>query len=122
MGTMGSSRLEVTRGNAPVETRPFARHGHAEVHHLGGGMVMRGVFEPGWKWSKDVAPIAGTKSCQAPHLIYVISGRMRIRMDDGAEDEVRGRETEGHERQACAGLHGRFLPASSNVSRTSPDS
>jgi quercetin dioxygenase-like cupin family protein len=49
---------------------------------------MRAVFEPGWKWSVDVAPIAGTASCQAQHLGYVISGRMRIRMEDGSEDEV----------------------------------
>ena len=49
---------------------------------------MRGVFEPGWKWSQDVAPIAGTKSCQAPHLGYVIQGRMKIRMDDGTEKEI----------------------------------
>jgi hypothetical protein len=80
--------LEVKRGDAPDESRPFAGHGHAEMHKMGNGSVMRAVFEPGWKWSEDVAPIAGTKSCQASHLCYVVSGRMRIRMDDGAEDEV----------------------------------
>ena len=89
MGTLTSPKLEVKRGNAPDESRPFANHGHAEFHKLGsGGGVMRGVFEPGWKWSQDVAPIAGTKSCQAPHLGYAVSGRMRIRMEDGSEQEI----------------------------------
>lgn len=89
MGTLASSKLEVKHGNAPDESRQFVQHGHAEMHNLGtGGTVMRGVFEPGWKWSQDVAPIAGTKSCQAPHLGYVVSGRMRIRMEDGAEEEL----------------------------------
>jgi quercetin dioxygenase-like cupin family protein len=46
------------------------------------------VFQPGWRWSEDVKPIAGTQSCQAPHAIYVISGRMGIRMDDGTEGEI----------------------------------
>ena len=89
MATISRSKLQVKRGGAPDESRPFIAHGHAEVHKLTDGTVMRGVFEPGWKWSKDVAPIAGTKSCQAPHVGYVISGRMRVRMDDGQEEELR---------------------------------
>ncbi len=88
MATMGSSQLQVKHGSEPDESRAFAAHGHAEMHRLGGGMVMRGVFEPGWRWSKDIGPIAGTKTCQASHLGYVLSGRMRVRMDDGTEDEV----------------------------------
>lgn len=40
---------------------------------------------PGWRWSSDIAPIAGTASCQSRHLGYVISGAMQIRMDDGSE-------------------------------------
>jgi ketosteroid isomerase-like protein len=67
------------------ETRPFAAHGHAVIGSAGGLTLMRGVFEPGWRWSNDVAPIAGTKSCQTRHLGYVISGHMHIRMDDGTE-------------------------------------
>jgi hypothetical protein len=88
MGTMASSKLEVKRSDAPDELRHFAAHGHAEMHKVGGGTVMRGVFEPGWRWSHDIAPIAGTKTCQASHLGYVLSGRMRIRMDEGAEAEL----------------------------------
>jgi hypothetical protein len=88
MGTISSKKLEVKRGNAPDEARPFAAHGHADIHNFGNGVVMHGVFEPGWKWSIDVKPIAGTDSCQAPHLCYVISGRMRLRTDNGEEEEV----------------------------------
>lgn len=88
MATIARSRMHVKRSGAPDETRPFKGHGHAEMHKLGEGTVMRGVFEPGWKWSNDIAPMAGTKSCQATHVGYVISGRMRIRMDDGQEDEI----------------------------------
>jgi len=88
MATISSSKLQVKHAGTPDESRPFKAHGHADVHKLGGGAVLRGVFEPGWKWSSDVAPIAGTKSCQAPHLCYVVSGRMRIKMDDGQEEEI----------------------------------
>jgi hypothetical protein len=88
MATMTSSKLQVKRGAAPDESRAFAGHGHADIHNIGEAVVMRAVFEPGWKWSNDVGPIAGTKSCQAAHLGYVLSGRMRIRMDDGSEAEV----------------------------------
>jgi ketosteroid isomerase-like protein len=70
------------------ETRAFAAHGHAVVGHAGGAALMKGTFEPGWRWSTDIAPIAGTSSCQTRHLGYVLSGRMHIVLDDGTESEV----------------------------------
>jgi mannose-6-phosphate isomerase-like protein (cupin superfamily) len=45
------------------------------------------TFQPGWKWSTCVKPIAKTETCQASHLAYHISGRLRVRMDDGTEEE-----------------------------------
>ena len=53
--------------------------------NLGGSDVGRLVLEPGWRWSNDVKPIAKTESCEAPHFQYHVSGRLRIRMDDGTE-------------------------------------
>jgi ketosteroid isomerase-like protein len=70
------------------EVRPFAGHGRAVLAGAGGLSLMRGVFEPGWRWSDDVAPIAGTDSCQIRHLGYVLSGRMRVRLDDGTEQDL----------------------------------
>ena len=52
---------------------------------IGEATMGRLVFEPGWRWSKDVKPIAGTESCEAPHFQYHVSGRLAIRMDDGTE-------------------------------------
>jgi hypothetical protein len=69
---------------APDETREFP-HGRAEIVTVGDSEVGRLVFEPGWRWSVDVRPIAGTPSCEAPHFQYHLSGRMAIRMDDGTE-------------------------------------
>ncbi len=43
------------------------------------------VFQPGWRWSNDLKPIAKTHSCTAPHFQYHVSGRLAIRMDDGTE-------------------------------------
>jgi hypothetical protein len=68
----------------PDEKREFPR-GHAEILRIGGGEVGRLVFQPGWRWSNDVKPIAKTQSCEAPHFQYHVSGRLAIRMDDGTE-------------------------------------
>lgn len=68
----------------PDEVREFPR-GRAQIIKVGGGEVGRLVFEPGWRWSTDVKPIAGTESCQAPHFQYHVSGTIGIRMDDGTE-------------------------------------
>jgi quercetin dioxygenase-like cupin family protein len=62
--------------------------GRLELVDLGSGLVARATFEPGWKWSAHVKPMAGTESCQAAHVGYVISGRMKIVMDDGEETEI----------------------------------
>jgi hypothetical protein len=69
---------------APDETREFP-HGQAEILRIGDSEVGRLVFEPGWRWSNDVKPIAKTESCQAPHFQYHVSGRLAIRMEDGTE-------------------------------------
>jgi quercetin dioxygenase-like cupin family protein len=81
-------QLSVKRFSAPDERRPFVDRGFAEVLGFEGGAVGRGVFEPGWRWSAHVKPIAQTDSCQASHACYVLSGRMHIKMDDGSEADM----------------------------------
>ena len=68
------------------ETRSFDK-GKVEIVNIGNTTVGKASFEPGWSWEKCVKPIAQTESCQAPHTHYVISGRMRVKMDDGSEEE-----------------------------------
>jgi quercetin dioxygenase-like cupin family protein len=71
----------------PDETRSFQGKGHVDLLNIGGGVVGLATFEPGWRWSEHVKPIAGTDSCQAAHFGYVISGHQAVRMDDGTEVE-----------------------------------
>ncbi len=66
------------------ETREFP-NGKAEILSVGDSEVGRMTFEPGWRWSNDVKPIAGTDSCEAPHFQYHVSGELAILMDDGTE-------------------------------------
>lgn len=74
--------------DAPEETRPFADGmGTLELVNVKSGPVGRATFAPGWRWSSHVKPMAQTESCQASHLGYYVSGRMRVRMDDGDELE-----------------------------------
>ena len=74
--------------DSPHETRPFQAHGQMEVVTLGDFTLGRGTFEPGWQWSKDVQPIAGTESCMTHHKGICISGRMTVRADDGTESSI----------------------------------
>jgi hypothetical protein len=68
----------------PDEVREFP-HGSAEIVKIGNGEVGRYTFEPGWRWSNDVKPIAKTPSCEAPHFQFHVSGQLAILMDDGTE-------------------------------------
>ena len=66
----------------PDKVRTFST-GRIDVVTLGEIAIGRFVFRPGWRWSKDVAPIVGTRSCQHRHVGYTISGTLEVRMDDG---------------------------------------
>ena len=68
------------------ETRTFPK-GKLELAKVGGITFGRATLEPGWKWSESVKPVAKTKSCEAPHTQYHVSGKLRVRMDDGTEEE-----------------------------------
>lgn len=87
--TGGTTTIEVKNFDAPDEARPFEANGEVRLVNVAGKEIGKGVFEPGWRWSTHVKPIAGTESCEFPHFMYVVSGRMRVLMDDGNEVELR---------------------------------
>jgi hypothetical protein len=70
----------------PDEVREFPK-GRLELINVGGAMVGRATFDPGWRWSTSVQPITKTASCEAPHFQYHLSGVLKVRMDDGSEFE-----------------------------------
>ncbi|MBI2387107.1 MAG: cupin domain-containing protein [Elusimicrobia bacterium] len=81
-------RAAVKSLEKPDEIRGFDK-GRLELVNVAGRTVGRAVFQPGWKWSSHVKPIAKTKSCEAPHFGYQVSGQMKIVMDDGTEFVVK---------------------------------
>ncbi len=83
------TQIMVSNLDKDGERRPFAGHGHGTIANAGAASLMRTVFEPGWRWSNDVAPLAGTPTCRIHHLGYVLSGSMRIRLEDGSETDLR---------------------------------
>ncbi len=66
----------------PDEVREFPK-GKLELIKIGNAVIGRGIFEPGWKWSESVQPLAKTHSCEAPHFQYHVSGILMVKMDDG---------------------------------------
>jgi hypothetical protein len=77
-----SETAEVKHFGKPDEIREFP-FGKLELIKVGGATIGRGIFQPGWKWSASVMPIAKTKSCEAPHFQYHVSGILEVKMDDG---------------------------------------
>jgi hypothetical protein len=71
----------------PDDTRSFA-NGRGDIVDVDGMIVGRGEFEPGWKWSNDVKPIAGTDTCEIGHTGYVIAGELHVEMDDGTTADL----------------------------------
>jgi hypothetical protein len=82
------SKAELRGFGKPEEVREFPK-GRLELVKIGGATVGRAILQPGWRWSTSVKPIAGTKSCEAPHFQYHVSGVLRVVMDDGTELDCR---------------------------------
>jgi len=74
--------------NNPDEVRTFDK-GKLELVNIGGKTVGRATFQPGWRWFQSVKPVVNTKSCEAPHFQYHVSGTLRVRMDDGTERDFK---------------------------------
>jgi hypothetical protein len=84
---MATQTTEHVSFDKPDEVREFP-HGRVEIVTVGGAEIGRLILEPGWRWSNDVKPIAGTDLCEAPHMQYHVSGRVHVLMADGTEFEA----------------------------------
>jgi hypothetical protein len=73
--------------DSPDETRTPDKT-RIDVVRMEGTTVGRFAFEPGWRWSECIKPVAGTDSCQARHVGVVHSGRLGVRHEDGTEVEL----------------------------------
>jgi len=80
-------RLQRRRFSEATDVRRFP-HGHIDVVEMDDTVVGRMTYEPGWRWSTDIKPIAGGEACQFHHLGFTVSGRLRVQMPDGAELET----------------------------------
>lgn len=81
------SRLQAKSFAQPdeVRTMPGLR---VETVGLDEATVGHCSFDPGWRWSTDLAPLLGTPSCPIRHVGYSMSGQLRVVMDDGARLDV----------------------------------
>jgi ethanolamine utilization protein EutQ (cupin superfamily) len=87
---VSKAQMKRRRFEDPDEHRPFAL-GATDVVAINDMTLGLAKFEPGWRWSESIKPLVKTESCQVEHLGYVLSGRLRTRMDDGTEmDAVAG--------------------------------
>lgn len=81
-------KAELKSFGKPDEVREFPK-GRLELLNIGGVHIGRAIFEPGWRWSTSVQPLVNTRSCEAPHFQYHVSGVLMVLMDDGTELECR---------------------------------
>ena len=80
-------RLQAKPFSNPDDTRTLVRTHFATVV-LDDVTVGHCRFDPGWRWSVDVAPVMGATSCPIRHLGYSMSGSVRVAMDDGRTIDI----------------------------------
>jgi mannose-6-phosphate isomerase-like protein (cupin superfamily) len=80
------NRLEGKPLTSADEVKTFPL-GKVELVTLAGVTIGRATMQPGWRWSQSVKPLVKTERCQVAHTGYMVSGRLRVAMADGAEQE-----------------------------------
>lgn len=80
-------RLQRKSLSNPDEVRRF-HLGAVDIVNLDETVLGRFALEPGWRWSADVRPIAGTPWCQHRHIGYAMTGHLHVVMDDGTEVDI----------------------------------
>ena len=80
--------IETRDFSTPDETRTPDKT-KVEIVNMAGGQIGRYTFQPGWRWSQCIKPVAGTESCQVDHIGYFVSGRLHVVHEDGSESDVR---------------------------------
>src|SRR3990170_843175 len=81
------ARLQRRRFSESDDVR-LIPHGKIDVVAMDDRVIGRMTYEPGWRWSVDVKPIAATQTCQFHHVGVTLSGRLRVQMEDGVELEI----------------------------------
>ena len=87
LGGCAVGTVQVRSLEQPDETRSFP-NGAVEMVTIADTMIGRARFQPGWRWSNDVKPIAGTDWCMVLHEGYCVSGSAIVRAEDGTETRV----------------------------------
>ena len=82
MGQMQRKSLDM-----PDEERSIP-NGKVQIWEIGDFVIGKTTFEPGWRWSTDVKPIAGTEWCEYHHLGIMLKGVMHFVTPDGLEMEI----------------------------------
>jgi class 3 adenylate cyclase len=78
----------VVRSFATADDHVEFSGGILDLISMGALTFGREVLEPGWRWSKDVRPIAGTDRCEFHHVGYQVSGRWICEDRDGTQVEI----------------------------------
>jgi hypothetical protein len=83
-----SGKAEQKSFSTPDESRSFD-NGQVALVNVGGADIGLLTLQPGWRWSHDVKPLAGTDLCEAPHFQYHVSGTLHVVMADGSEFDAK---------------------------------
>lgn len=85
------ARFQHKRVDQPDEVRPF-HLGSTEIFEMDDFVIGKMTMEPGWRWTKDVRPIAGTERCMYHHLGYCLGGALNVEYEDGTTGVVNAGE------------------------------
>lgn len=84
---MKNRNIEKKSFSSPDATNNPGEKLTVEIINANGLKISKITASPGWRWSEHLKPIVKTKTCEMHHLVYVLSGILAARLDDGKEEQ-----------------------------------
>ncbi len=60
-----------------------------DIARAGNARVKRVVYQPGFRWSKQMKPLVGSDLCQHAHVGFLARGQVHIEYADGCKLEFK---------------------------------
>ena len=86
--TIPVSEVILKRFDSPDEVTVFEK-GRFEIIRIGQMTIGKATYEPGWRWSKHVAPTVNKPLCDIEHIGLVISGTAAAAVEGREAIELR---------------------------------
>lgn len=87
-GVMKMEKFLARNFDNPDETKTLPK-AKIDIVKSDGYTFSKQTYQPGWRWSQHVKPIAKTDWCEMTHIGVMLSGNLHVLLSNGTEKDIK---------------------------------